>query len=249
MVPALAAAPCLLLLTAAWMRSARGPAWLAFNFDPTYADLLNSLTILKGYPPFLIHHPGLPLQAIGSLVMAAVYGTTGTGTLVSDVVARPETYIFWIHAVALVTAAGLVAAAGQIAWRSAGLAAALLVQSGPWLSVTASSLAGQMRAELLIAGTAALWAAFVVSHVMRPTASNAARLSVVTGVTLALHMSAVRSLSVPSCSSTLGSSGAGSSCGRSRISGRVRFWLAEAALVRKADADSGRARGPLRPAR
>ena len=88
------------------MRSARGPAWLAFNFDPTYAYLINSLTILKGYPPF-IHHPGLPLQAIGSIVMAAVYGTTGSGTLASDVIARPETYVFWIQATALAAAAGL----------------------------------------------------------------------------------------------------------------------------------------------
>ena len=56
----LCAAAVALLATAAWMRTARGPAWLAFNFDPTYAYLLNSLTILKGYPPFLIHHPGMP---------------------------------------------------------------------------------------------------------------------------------------------------------------------------------------------
>src|SRR5262249_40077119 len=143
-------APAAILATAAWMRAARGPAWLAFNFDPTYAYLLNSLTILKGYPPFLIHHPGMPLQALGSVVMAAVYAGGGDGGLAADVIARPETYVTAIHVSAALVTAVLIVAAGRLAWRSAGIGAGLLVQCGPWLSITAASLLGQMRAELLI---------------------------------------------------------------------------------------------------
>jgi len=188
---ALAIAPAALLVTAAGMRAARGPAWLAFNFDPTYAYLLNSLTILEGYPPFLIHHPGMPLQALGSVVMAVLYAISGHGGLARDVISRPETYVTTIHGAAAIVSAGMSAAAGLIVYRSAGAAAAILVQAGPWTAITAASLAGQMRAELLIAGSASLWAAFVVDHAARPQPSTPVRLGAMTGLTLALHMSSV----------------------------------------------------------
>ena len=188
---ALVAAPAALLATAALMRAARGPSWLAYNFDPTYAYLLNSLIILKGYRPYLIHHPGVPLQALGSVVMAGVHAASGSGPLAADVIARPEQFILWIHWAALVAAAALIAASGIIVRRRAGLAAALLVQSGPWLSITAASLLGHLRAEVLIAGTATLWTAYLVAHAIRPEASTPARLGAATGVTLALHMSAL----------------------------------------------------------
>ena len=188
---ALVAAPAALLTTAAVMRAARGPSWLAYNFDPTYAYLLNSLIILKGYRPYLIHHPGVPLQALGSVVMAGVHAASGSGPLAADVIARPEQFILWIHWAALVAAAALIAASGIIVRRRAGLAAALLVQSGPWLSITAASLLGHLRAEVLIAGTATLWTAYLVAYAIRPEASTPARLGAATGVTLALHMSAL----------------------------------------------------------
>jgi hypothetical protein len=187
----LGAAPVALLATAAFMRSARGPAWLAFNFDPTYAYLLNSLTILEGYPPFLIHHPGMPLQALGSAVMIAVYAASGHAALAADVIGRPEIYVTWIHTAAAIAAAAMSLAAGTIAWRSGGLAAALFVQFGPWLSITATSLLGQMRAELLIAGAASIWAAWVVADVAAPDQRTPVRLGATTGATLALHMSSL----------------------------------------------------------
>jgi hypothetical protein len=193
----LAAAPAALVATAIWTRIARGPAWLAFNFDPTYAYLLNSLTILEGYPPFLIHHPGLPLQAIGSIVIAALHAATGHGPMAADVIARPETFSGWIHAVAVLLSAALVFVAGLVVDRRAGNGAAFLVQIGPWLSITAASLLGQMRAEVLIAGTATLWAAFIVAHVARPDRGDASHLGAATGVTLALHMSSLPLLLAP----------------------------------------------------
>ena len=189
---ALTAAPILLLVTAAWMRWAHGPAWLAFNFDPAYAYLLNSVTMLEGYPPFNIYHPGVPLHALGSVVIVTMHAATGTGTLAADVVGRPETYIFWIHAIAIATTAALVAAAGAVSWSRAGLAAALLVQSGPWLSTSAASLLGQLRPELLIAGTSTLWSALFVAH-LGPMAgpTSAVGLGILTGVTVSLHVSAL----------------------------------------------------------
>jgi len=193
----LLAAPAALAATAVWMRVARGPAWLAFNFDPTYAYLLNSLVILEGYPPFLIHHPGMPLQALGSVVIAALHAAAGRGALAADVVARPELFVGWIHALAVLVSAALVAAAGFVVGRRAGAAAAVLVQIGPWVSITAASLLGQMRAETLVAGTATLWAAFVVAHAAAPDPADAGRLGAATGVTLALHVSALPLLLAP----------------------------------------------------
>ena len=189
---ALTAAPILLLVTAAWMRWAHGPAWLAFNFDPAYAYLLNSVTMLEGYPPFNIYHPGVPLHALGSVVIVTMHAASGTATLAADVVGRPETYIFWIHAIAIVTTAALVAAAGAVTWTRAGLAAALLVQSGPWLSTSAASLLGQLRPEVLIAGTSTLWSALFVAH-LGPMAGSASAvgLGILTGVTVSLHVSAL----------------------------------------------------------
>ena len=189
---ALTAAPILLLVTAAWMRWAHGPAWLAFNFDPAYAYLLNSVTMLEGYPPFNIYHPGVPLHALGSVVIVTMHAASGTGTLAADVVGRPETYILWIHAIAIATTAALVAAAGAVTWSRAGLAAALLVQSGPWLSTSAASLLGQLRPEVLIAGTSTLWSALFVAH-LGPMAGSASAvgLGILTGVTVSLHVSAL----------------------------------------------------------
>lgn len=188
---ALGVAPLALLATGGWMRAARGPSWLALNFDPPYAYLLNSLAILKGDPPFLIQHPGVPLQSIGSLAIALRHAATGPGALAQDVIAQPETYILWIYWSALVVSAALVAAAGVVVWRRAGLAAALLVQAGPWSSVVAGSLIGQLRAEAMIAGTAAMWTAYFVAHVARPSRSTAVRLGVMTGLTICLHLSAL----------------------------------------------------------
>lgn len=196
-VAALACAPLALLVTGGWMRTVRGASWLAFNFDPPYAYLLNSLAILKGYPPYLIQHPGVPLQAIGSLVMALRHAAAGHGTLAQDVIARPEIYVTWIYWTALIVSAALMAAAGVILWRRAGLGAALLVQAGPWLSVIAVSLAGQMRAEALIVGTAAVWTACLVAHLEQPARSTAIWLGVLTGVTLSLHLSALPLVAAP----------------------------------------------------
>ena len=188
---ALGVAPLALLATGGWMRAARGPSWLALNFDPPYAYLLNSLAILKGDPPFLIQHPGVPLQSIGSLAIALRHAATGPGALAQDVIAQPETYILWIYWSALVVSAALVATAGVVVWRRAGLAAALLVQAGPWSSVVAGSLIGQLRADAMIAGTAAMWTAYLVAHVARPSRSTAVRLGVMTGLTICLHLSAL----------------------------------------------------------
>ena len=238
---ALTAAPILLLVTAAWMRWAHGPVWLAFNFDPAYAYLLNSVTMLEGYPPFNIYHPGVPLHALGSVVIVTMHAATGTGTLAADVVGRPETYIFWIHAIAIATTAALVAAAGAVTWPRAGLAAALLVQSGPWLSTSAASLLGQLRPEVLIAGTSTLWSALFVAH-LGPMAGSAPAvgLGILTGVTVSLHVSALPLVVGPLLLlETWTERPTIRGLDRNRVFRRVLARLAEAALVRRAHAEGG----------
>ena len=44
--------------------------------------------------------------------MAAVYAASGHAGLATDVIARPETYVSWIHAVAAIAAAAMSLAAG-----------------------------------------------------------------------------------------------------------------------------------------
>ena len=187
---ALAVAPCAFLVTAGWLRHVRGPAWLAFNSDPEYVYLFNSLALLKGYAPFHIDHPGIPLKTLGSLAMAAMYAVSGTGRLASDVVTRSELYVAAIQWTALAVTALLIGVAGWLVWRRVGLAAALLVQSSPWLSFTTVSLTSQLRPELMIAGLAVLWTALVIAHVERPAASTPVLLGIVTGVIVTLHVAA-----------------------------------------------------------
>jgi hypothetical protein len=154
---ALLVAPLALVATGAWMRTAHGPSWLAFNFDPTYAYLLNSLSILGGYPPYLIQHPGVPLQAIGSLVLVLRHAADGDGTIAHDVIARPEAFVEAIYWTSLVVSSALLAAAGAVVWRRAGLGAALLAQRGRAVGDPAAIM--DRCAEVLIIGVSALWAA------------------------------------------------------------------------------------------
>lgn len=190
-------APLALLATGGWLRAVRGAGWLAYNFDPTYAYLLNSLSILRGYPPYLIQHPGVPLQTIGAVVIAARHAFGGQGSLAGDVIGRPELFVGSIYWAALAVSAVLLLAAGVMVRRRAGLGAAVLVQWAPWLSVTAVMLSGHMRAELLIVGAAPLWAAAVIACARRPSADAVAWLGAATGVLLCLHLSALPLLVAP----------------------------------------------------
>lgn len=187
---ALAVAPCAFLVTISWLRHVRGPAWLAFNSDPEYVYLMNSLAMLKGYPPFHIDHPGIPLKAIGAIVIAIIYTVSGAGHVVLDVVMRPEVYIAGIQWTAAIVSALLIATAGVLVWRRAGLTAALLVQASPWLSFTTVSVSGGLRIEALLAGTVVLWTALVVGYVQRPTRSAPLLIGLVTGVMGTLHVAA-----------------------------------------------------------
>jgi hypothetical protein len=186
----LAVAPCAFLLTIAWLRHVRGPAWLAFNSDPEYVYLMNSLAMLKGYPPFHIDHPGIPLKALGAIVIAIIYAVSGAGHVALDVVSRPEVYVAGIQWTAAAVSALLIAGAGALVWRGAGLTAAVLVQASPWLSFTAVSVSGGLRIEALLAGTVVLWTALVIGYIARPTRSAPVLIGIVTGVLGTLHVAA-----------------------------------------------------------
>ena len=187
---ALAVAPCAFLLSAGLLRHVRGPAWLAFNNDPEYVYLFNSLQMLNGHAPFHIDHPGIPLKALGALVLAAVHAASGHGPVTADVVARPEVYLAAIQWTALALTALIIGAGGWLVWRRAGLTAALLVQTSPWLSFTAVGVVSQLRPEPLIVGLAVLWTALVIVHAERPTDASPVRLGAVTGVLATLHVAA-----------------------------------------------------------
>ena len=86
--------PLLLVITAIYLNSARGPDWLAGNQDPEYVYLLNSANLagMKGVGH--IDHPGTPVQVLGAVVMRVVHFVSSPGVdLSEDVLTRPEFYM------------------------------------------------------------------------------------------------------------------------------------------------------------
>ena len=59
---AIAAFAAVVPVWAALLWGARGPSYLWFNMDPSYAYLLNSLRVAEGHSPTHTDHPGTPVQ-------------------------------------------------------------------------------------------------------------------------------------------------------------------------------------------
>jgi hypothetical protein len=158
----LSVAPLLLLSVGLYLKATRGPYWLGLNSDPEYAYLFNSLLILSGKPPFLIEHPGIPVETLGAVVVRAVYGVSGSGSLIDDVVGRPELYLSAIHFCLISVTALLVFSAGVIVLKyTKQLSLAILVQLAPWLSVNLLEELSRVRPEPLLIGMAVLFGALI----------------------------------------------------------------------------------------
>jgi hypothetical protein len=155
--------PLLLLAVGLHLKAMRGPYWLGMNSDPEYAYLFNSLLILSGKPPFLIEHPGTPVQTLGAVVVRVVFGVSGRGSLIDDVVRRPELYLSAIHLCLISVTALLVFSAGVIVLRQTQqLSLAILVQLAPWLSVNLLEELSRVRPELLLVGMSVVFGALIL---------------------------------------------------------------------------------------
>ena len=89
--------PILYVILAIYIRNLQGPYYRAAFFDPSYAYLLNSLSIVNGEIPGHTDHPGTTVQLIGGLVIkvtALLGAPRGEETNITlEVLQNPERYI------------------------------------------------------------------------------------------------------------------------------------------------------------
>lgn len=126
--------PAVVILVAAGLRNARGPAWLACS-DPDYVYLLNGALIASGDVAPYSDHPGTTLHLVHGAAIAVVHSLCGGGSITEDVLRRPEFYLdalngIWILLVSL----GSLCAGLAIFRRTGSLWLAVLVQMTPFLS-------------------------------------------------------------------------------------------------------------------
>ena len=84
--------PVLFAVTCNRLTHARGPDWLAPDYENPYVDLFNSLLIVDGEPPDHIDHPGTTTHLFGALVLRST-STKSKGDLINSVVTRPESHL------------------------------------------------------------------------------------------------------------------------------------------------------------
>ncbi len=83
---------CFLFLASIFLH-AKGPYWLGTSSDPDYPYLFNALLIDQGQPPEHIDHPGTPVQLWVAGALKITHFAVGRGSLVNDVLTRPEFYL------------------------------------------------------------------------------------------------------------------------------------------------------------
>ncbi|MBT5014024.1 MAG: hypothetical protein HOL37_00080 [Rhodospirillaceae bacterium] len=127
--------PVLLLASSFVLSHHAGPQWLWSNLDPDYWYLFDSLNMVNLQWPQHIAHPGTTTQWIGAIIIKTMHPFDATEHINRLVLANPEFYflaisrvLIFINAIAL----GVVGVAGYLTFRD--LTAALLVQTGPFLS-------------------------------------------------------------------------------------------------------------------
>lgn len=190
-----AAAPwlCLALVAAAiaaWgflLRDAAGPFWRAGVNDPDYAYLLNSLAIVDGGSVGHGDHPGSTLQLFGAGVIAATHAVAGEGTLVDDVLTRPERYLHAIHAGLMALLAACAFAAGAAVCRVSGrLSLGVLTVAAPFVSVAVHRSLFRASPEPMLLAWAFLVVAALVMAGAREDRRRSWRWAAAVGVALGL---------------------------------------------------------------
>ena len=157
--------PAGIVYMALLLNSAKGPFWLGNLFEAEYSYLMNSLAVSQGLQVLHADHPGSTLQLLGGLLLHAVHLLAGKGDLVSDVVSRPEFYLFSLYLVLVALLFATLALAGFLTLRWTGdYIAAILVQAAIPLSHTVRFFAlPRMKPELLLVILAG-WITIVVLY-------------------------------------------------------------------------------------
>jgi hypothetical protein len=109
--------PLVFFIAVSLLTKAKGPQWIAYNFENPYSYLMNSLLLATGRAPSSIEHPGTTTQLFGAIVLK-VSSIGSADDLVTSVVQHPERYIRTVHRALLIFTA-------------------LILWLGPWITATA----------------------------------------------------------------------------------------------------------------
>lgn len=174
-----------------------GTVFRLVNADPEAAYLVNSLAVFEGQPYAMVQHPGTPLLALGTLVIAAVFPFVASSVdgLTTRMAERPELFIVPAHlllvAANIATAVALGLKAFSVRRRSdAVLAAAVPASFFAFLPDAFSwTFYWSHNAMAFPAGTAILLALITALRRGRPLATRrAAGLGLAAGVLAATQL-------------------------------------------------------------
>lgn len=107
---------CIVSLALA-LRKASGPFWQGNLFEAEYSYLMNSLAVSQGLRVWHADHPGSTLQLLGGLLLHGINLVAGKGSLVSDVLMRPELYIHSLYSFFIFSIFISIFIAGLLSWR------------------------------------------------------------------------------------------------------------------------------------
>ena len=136
MALALVVLPALYLAMVLVLRADAGPFWMWYASLPGYAYLLDAVNLLNLYAPGYVDDPGTPVQMITALVLMSAHGFADAATVTAAVLDDPEAHLRAVTTVFYALNAFALVAVGLLARVAAGgLIPALLVQSGPFMSM------------------------------------------------------------------------------------------------------------------
>ncbi len=134
--------PILLIITAVYLNTARGPYWMGANHDPEYVYLLNSLNMAHGEKIGHIDHPGTPVQMLGAVTLRTLhfFSAPPGKDLTTDVLERSEFYLSAFNTVFVFLNVSMLLIFGLLAYRyTRNIWISLWLQAAPFLSVISLS--------------------------------------------------------------------------------------------------------------
>jgi len=159
---ALSVIPFLTVITGVKIRNVSTPYYL-LNYDPDYAYLFNSLSILSFLAPEYIDHPGTPVQLLGALILKLMHPFEGSEQIIYEVIEDPERHLLLISNVFIGLNSIALFVAGAILFRLTGrIGLSLLVQLSPLMfPITLMSL-GRVTPEPLLLFTSSIFVCLLI---------------------------------------------------------------------------------------
>ena len=148
--------PIIYIVSSVIIRNQSGPYWLAYNIDPQYAYLLNSLSIANLKTPLHIDHPGTTLQILGGIVLKTSYViqsliTPSVASFNEEILNNPELYLKLINLTLLLLTAGSLFLLGSAGFSfSRSLTLSLILQTTPFLISSILAVSTGVSPEPLI---------------------------------------------------------------------------------------------------